>query len=218
MNDSKRKPTHREGIVRWGPREPFDAGKSRGTQWLLKMSHCMASFSVACGELGACRCQNCVGPRDKLHGTKSQNGVAQRHTCSSEGPLGRRFVKFFLVLRADLTAHIHATRFVHMSQLVWCSKSQVTTFGHVTISFRNQRDDGNSNCSRADGAHESRSISGWTPFPFFAPGATSGTWRQDAVVLGKKADTTPPRKGPRDLTKNVFVMSTTKLKRNSLPT
>ena len=55
-------------------------------------------------------------------------------------------------------------------------------------------------------------------FLFFAPGATSGTWRQDAVVLGKKADTTPPRKGPRDLTKNVFVMSTRKLKRNSLPT
>ena len=53
---------------------------------------------------------------------------------------------------------------------------------------------------------------------FFAPGATSGTWRQDAVVLGRKADTTPPRKGPRDLSKNVFVMSTTKLKRNSLPT
>ena len=131
------------------------------------MSHCMASFSVVCGELGACRCQDCVGPRDKLHGTKSQNGVAQRHTCSSEGPLGRRFVKFFLVLRTDLTAHIHATRFVHVSQLVWCSKSQVTTFGHATISFRNQRDDGNSNCSRADGAHDSRSISGWTPFSFF---------------------------------------------------
>ena len=119
---------------------------------------------------------------------------------------------------SSLPSHIHATRFVHMSQLVWCSKSQVTTFGHVTISFRNQRDDGNSNCSRADGAHESRSISGWTPFPFFAPGATSGTWRQDAVVLGRKADTTPPRKGPRDLSKNVFVMSTTKWKRNSLPT
>ena len=79
---------------------------------------CMASFCVACGELGACRRQNCVGPRDKLHGTKSRNGVAQRHTCSSEGPLGRRFVKFFLVLRADLTAHIHATRFVNMSLLV----------------------------------------------------------------------------------------------------
>ena len=58
VNDSKRKPTHREGIVRWAPREPFDAGKSRGTQWLLKMSHCKASFSVACGELGACRRQN----------------------------------------------------------------------------------------------------------------------------------------------------------------
>ena len=55
-------------------------------------------------------------------------------------------------------------------------------------------------------------------FLFFAPDATSGTWRQDAVVLGRKADTTPPRKGPRDLSRNVFVISTRKLKRNSLPT
>ena len=88
---------------------------------------------------------NCVGPRDKLHDTNSQNGVVQRHTCSSEGPLCRRFVNFFRVLHTELTVHIHATRFVHMSQLVWCSASQVATFGHVTINFRNQRDESSSN-------------------------------------------------------------------------
>ena len=123
---------------------------------------------------------NCVGPRDKLHDTNSQNGVV--------------FSDTFVLPRV------------------------LSAFGHVTINFRNQREESNSNRSRDYSAHESRSTSGWTPFPFFAPGATSGTWRQLAVVLGKKADTTPPRKGPRDLSKNVFVMSTRKLKRNSLPT
>ena len=44
-----------------------------------------------------------------------KNGVAQRHTCASEGPLCRRFVKFFRVLHTELTAHIHATRSVNMS-------------------------------------------------------------------------------------------------------
>ena len=39
VHDSKRDPTHRGGIVRRAPREPFGAGKSRGPQWLLKMSH-----------------------------------------------------------------------------------------------------------------------------------------------------------------------------------
>ena len=32
-----------------------------------------------------------------------------------KGPLCRRFVKLFRVLHTELTAHIHATRFVNMS-------------------------------------------------------------------------------------------------------
>ena len=32
VNDSKREPTHRGGIVRRAPREPFGAGKSSGAQ------------------------------------------------------------------------------------------------------------------------------------------------------------------------------------------
>ena len=36
VNDSKREPTHPEGIVRRAPREPFGAGKSRGKQWLQR--------------------------------------------------------------------------------------------------------------------------------------------------------------------------------------
>ena len=36
----------------------------------------------------------------------------------------------------------------------------------------------------------------------------SGVWRQDAVVLGKGADTTLARKAPRDLLRHMFVMST----------
>ena len=36
VNDSKREPTHPEGIFRRAPREPFDAGKSKGTQWLQR--------------------------------------------------------------------------------------------------------------------------------------------------------------------------------------
>ena len=53
VHNSKRDPTHRGGIVRRAPREKFGAKKSRGTQWLLHMSHCKASFSVACAKLGA---------------------------------------------------------------------------------------------------------------------------------------------------------------------
>ena len=34
VHESKREPTHPEGIVRRARREPFGAGKSRGTQWL----------------------------------------------------------------------------------------------------------------------------------------------------------------------------------------
>ena len=53
VHNSKREPIHRGGIVRRAPRESFGAEKSRGPQWLLKMSHCKASFSVACAKLGA---------------------------------------------------------------------------------------------------------------------------------------------------------------------
>ena len=42
VHNSKREPTHRGGIVRRAPRESFGAEKSRGPQWLLKMSHCEA--------------------------------------------------------------------------------------------------------------------------------------------------------------------------------
>ena len=44
VHNSKREPTHRGGIVRRAPRESFGGEKSRGPQWLLKMSHCKASF------------------------------------------------------------------------------------------------------------------------------------------------------------------------------
>ena len=37
-----------------------------------------------------------------------------------------------------------------------------------------------------------QSISGWTPFLFFTPVATSGTWRPLAVVLGERL--APPRR------------------------
>ena len=131
-------------------------------------------------------------------------------------------MKFFLVLRADLTAHIHATRFVNMSLLVvsvGCfprlkSPRSVTSPSISAISATRAAVIVDATLVRMN--HD-RFRAGLR-FLFFAPGATSGTWRQDAVVLGRKADTTPPRKGPRDLSKNVFVMSTTKLKRNSLPT
>ena len=53
VHDSEEEPARREVIVRRAPREPFGAGKSRGAQTPLKKSHCNASFSVACGELGA---------------------------------------------------------------------------------------------------------------------------------------------------------------------
>ena len=53
VRDSNLEPTHPAGIVRRAPRESFGAEKSRGPQWLLKMSHCKASFSVACAKLGA---------------------------------------------------------------------------------------------------------------------------------------------------------------------
>ena len=56
VHNSKREPTHRGEVVRRPLVEPFGAGKSRGTQWLLKMSHCKASFSVACAKLGAHQC------------------------------------------------------------------------------------------------------------------------------------------------------------------
>ena len=58
VNDSKREQTHRGGIVRRAPREPFGAGKSGGPRWLLKMSHCKASLSVACAKLGAYQCSD----------------------------------------------------------------------------------------------------------------------------------------------------------------
>ena len=54
----KREPTHPEGIVRRAPREPFGAGKWSGAQWLLKMSHGKASFSVATEKFGAYQCSD----------------------------------------------------------------------------------------------------------------------------------------------------------------
>ena len=59
-----------------------------------------------------------------------------------------------------------------------------------------------------------QSISGWTPFLFFAPVATSGTRRQHAVVLGERL-APPRREAPRDRSINMFVDGGTgKLKRN----
>ena len=54
VNDSKREPTHRGGIVRRAP-----AGKSRDKQWLLKTAQCKALFAVACAKLGAYQCSDC---------------------------------------------------------------------------------------------------------------------------------------------------------------
>ena len=58
VHNSKREPTRRGKIVRRPPVEQFGAKKSKGTQWLLMMSHCKASFSVACAKLGACQCSD----------------------------------------------------------------------------------------------------------------------------------------------------------------
>ena len=58
VHESKREPTHPEGIVRRAPRESFGAKKSRDPQWLLMMSHCTASFSVACAKFGAYQCSD----------------------------------------------------------------------------------------------------------------------------------------------------------------
>ena len=109
-DNSKRDPTHRGGIVRRAPREPFGAGKSRGPQWLLKMSH--SQGMICCGlceawSISVLRLltKPCTGQlkrrTESAHATNCmvptrKNGVAQRHTCASEGPLCRRFVKFFV--------------------------------------------------------------------------------------------------------------------------
>ena len=124
VNDSKRKPTHPEGIVRRAPREPFGAGKSRGTQWLQKISHCKASFSVACAKFGAYQrsdsrqnpaqassipeLTNCMVPTRKMEWF-SDTLVLSRVLLAVASS------SFFLVLHTEWTAHIHATRFVHMS-------------------------------------------------------------------------------------------------------
>ena len=50
--------SHRRGVVRRAPHESFGAGKSRGTQCLLKMSHFKTSFFVACAKLGAYQCSD----------------------------------------------------------------------------------------------------------------------------------------------------------------
>ena len=129
VHNSKREPTHRGGIVRRAPREPFGAGNSRGKQWLQRCPTARHHFLWpvrSLEQISAPTAQKkpCTGQlkrrTEPVHEkncmvSKSQNGVAQRHTCSSEGPLCCRLVKFFRVLRTDLTAHIHATRFVNRS-------------------------------------------------------------------------------------------------------
>ena len=61
------------------------------------------------------------------------------------------------------------------------------TFGHVTISFRNHRTMATAIVDATMVRMNHDRFRAGLRFLFFAPGATSGTWRQLAVVLGTKA-------------------------------